>query len=60
MVPEQEEQRAAAETADVHGPRAVLWWCTENARVPVEHEPRIARRPATRFSVLRWLCRSQV
>jgi len=58
MVSEQEEQRAAAETADVHGPRAVLWWCAENAWVPVEHEPRITRRPTTWFPVFRRLGRS--
>lgn len=60
VVPEQEEQRTAAETADVHGPRAVLRWCAENARIPVEHEPRVIGRPATRFPVLRRLGRSQV
>jgi len=60
VVPEQEEQRAAAETADVHGPGPVLRGRAEDARVPVEHEPGVVGRPAARVPVLRRFGRGQV
>lgn len=40
VVPEQTKQGEAAETADVYGPRTVLWQLAQDAGVPHEPESR--------------------